>query len=264
MLRASLLAALLLGLVATGCRDSSAQEQGESSAEKTLPPLRFSDGTSDLMLTWIGPRGDTHVTNRTADVPEKARGLVRVVIGGSADGTTDPIYVADLDAKGPDGGYTANAMSRHDWEAEIEKRREHSDGIAVGDDPSEDRRPHLPSRPQGGDDAAPTPEPTPSPSAAPSDSAIPDSKNLVIVYGASWCGPCHQALAYLKRRHANVVFKDIEADPNAAREMRAKLEKAGARTGAIPVIDVAGKIIVGYSESAVEHALRSMQGGTAL
>ena len=60
------------------------------------------------------------------------------------------------------------------------------------------------------------------------------------------------------------MFKDIEEDPAAQREMQAKLKKSGARRGAIPVIDVGGKIIVGYSEAALDGALRDLAGGTAL
>ncbi|HTJ84321.1 MAG TPA: glutaredoxin family protein [Polyangiaceae bacterium] len=265
MLRASLVAIALLGVALPACREGSAREQEASAAAKTLPPLRFSDGTSDLMLTWIGPRGDTHVTNRTADVPERAKDLVRVVIGGSTDGTTDPIYVADLGAKGADGGYVANAMSRADWEAEIEKRRERAGAIADDGDAPNDDAPRQPRERAHGDPApAPGPAPSGAPDPSPTGSAAPDSKALVIIYGASWCGPCHQALAYLKKRHVPAVFKDIEADPAAAREMRAKLDKSGGRTGAIPVIDVGGKIIVGYSEGALDSALRSLAGGTAL
>ena len=77
----------------------------------------------------------------------------------------------------------------------------------------------------------------------------------MIIYGASWCGPCHQAAAYLKRRGIHFVEKDIEEDGNAAREMRSKLSNAGMRGGSIPVIDVRGKLLVGFDERAVDRAL---------
>ena len=46
------------------------------------------------------------------------------------------------------------------------------------------------------------------------------------------------------------VLKDIEADRLADEEMQEKLETAGRRGGSIPVIDVQGQILVGFSEGA--------------
>jgi len=77
----------------------------------------------------------------------------------------------------------------------------------------------------------------------------------VIIYGASWCGPCHQAADYLRKKGVPYVLKDIEEDANAGREMRAKLNNAGMRAGSIPVIDVRGKLLVGFSAQAVDEAL---------
>jgi len=78
----------------------------------------------------------------------------------------------------------------------------------------------------------------------------------VIVYGASWCGACHEAVAYLKRRRVPVVEKDIEQDPGAESEMQAKLARAGVHGGSIPVIDVKGKILIGFEPHALEAAVR--------
>ena len=49
-------------------------------------------------------------------------------------------------------------------------------------------------------------------------------------------------MAYLKQRKVPAIEKDIEQDPTAAAEMQAKLARAGAHGGSIPVIDVKGKI----------------------
>jgi glutaredoxin len=77
----------------------------------------------------------------------------------------------------------------------------------------------------------------------------------VIIYGASWCGACHEAVAYLKRKGIAFVEKDIEEDANAAREMQAKLARAGKRSGSIPVLDVRGKVMVGFNAREVDSAL---------
>jgi glutaredoxin len=97
------------------------------------------------------------------------------------------------------------------------------------------------------------PEP---PSAADPGGKVQAANFTVIIYGASWCGACHQAVAYLKRRKVPFVEKDIEQDPAAEREMRTKLARAGVQSGgSIPVIDVKGKILVGFEPHALEAAV---------
>jgi len=59
----------------------------------------------------------------------------------------------------------------------------------------------------------------------------------------------------LRRKGVPYVEKDIEKDPQAAREMQAKLKNAGMRTGSIPVIDVRGKVMVGFNAASVDEAL---------
>jgi glutaredoxin len=86
----------------------------------------------------------------------------------------------------------------------------------------------------------------------------------VIIYGASWCGPCHQAADYLKSRGVAYVMKDVEETPGAAAEMRDKLTRSGHRGGSIPVIDVRGQILIGFSASSIEQALAKSAGGTML
>ena len=77
----------------------------------------------------------------------------------------------------------------------------------------------------------------------------------MIIYGASWCGPCHQAAAYLKKKGVAFVEHDIEQDSSSRHEMQAKLAKAGMRGGSIPVLDVRGHILVGFDARAVDQAL---------
>jgi len=76
-----------------------------------------------------------------------------------------------------------------------------------------------------------------------------------IVYGADWCKPCHLAEDYLKSKGARVIKKDIEEDPAAASEMRQKLKAAGMSGSSIPIVDVGGTILRGFSERAIDAAL---------
>ena len=57
---------------------------------------------------------------------------------------------------------------------------------------------------------------------------------------------------------------DIEETPGAAAEMRDKLSRAGHHGGSIPVIDVRGQILVGFSASSIDRALAKASASTVL
>jgi glutaredoxin len=104
------------------------------------------------------------------------------------------------------------------------------------------------------------PSPSAPPSGAPSAEADPGSgkpaaRPVVIIYGAEWCGACHDAARYLRGKGIAYVEKDVEKDPSAAREMQQKLARNGLRAGSIPVIDVRGKVMVGFNAQEIDGAL---------
>ncbi len=249
---------------AGGCEkraDSTGQKK-----ETDLPALRISDETQNLMLTWIDGHGGTHVEISPNRVPDEGRRLVRVIVTGHDEGTSDPIYVTDLTKRGTDGTYNTHPMTRHEWEDEIERRRGAVAALPEGEDQKPGRDPGQrmppghppPGGPPGNDPGGPN---GPGPDPAPADGL----KNVqVIIYGASWCGPCHMAQDHLKKKHVPFTFKDVDQDPGAQSEMSAKLSKTGGRAGSIPVIDVGGRIMVGYDERALDQALERAAGGTAL
>jgi glutaredoxin len=226
---------------ASGCSRTRRDDGTAPSTEKALPPLTVKDDTGDLLLTWIDDKGDTHVELRPADVPAAGRAMVRVVVSDKDEGTRDLFYVADLTSKQDDGSYATHTIRRGEWERELEKRRDA----------------YL---------AKVAPKPPPNATAAPGAGAPQAGQTTgaatVIIYGASWCGPCHQAADYLKSKGVPYVLKDIEETPAAAAEMQQKLAAIGRRGGSIPVIDVRGQILVGFSPSSVDQALRKAAGTT--
>ncbi len=234
--------ALALGLsmatAAPGCREHP-DDGTTPTAAADLPALAIHDDSPNLMLTWIDERGGTHVEMHPADVPSSSRDLVRVVVSDKEDGTRDLFYVVDLSKKDAAGGYTARTMRRRDWEALLEKRRlEHVAKTA-------------PPPPASGSGAA---------AGAPPRQAPPAGGVAVIIYGASWCHPCHEAAAYLKSKGVPFVMKDIEESEAARVEMQDKLANIGRRGGSIPVIDVRGEILVGFSAAALDRALAKAAG----
>ena len=237
--------ALIAALLAPACAKKPDDGTAPKLASSELPPLDLRDDTSNLMLTWIDPKGETHVELHPADVPESARPLVRAMASDRTDGTRELFYVADLTQKGPNGAYAVRTMPRREWEAAIEKRR--ADYLAK---------------------TAPPPAAVPTPG-SPSSAQQPPGRGsaqgvTVIIYGASWCKPCHQAADYVRSKGGTAILKDIEEDPTAAAEMREKLSKSHQHGGSIPVIDVRGQILVGFSPSALDQALSQATGGATL
>ncbi len=241
--RRALLGGMVLSLAAlagVGC--GKKQDDGTAPTGDSLPPLSFRDDTPNLLLTWIDDKGETHTELHPPDVPAAGRRLVRVVVSDREDGTRDLFYVADLDVKLPGGEFPTRTMRRSEWEGTIEERRRaFSAKHAPPPPPAGSAAPGQPSRPQN-----------------------PAVGVTVIIYGAEWCQPCHQAAAYLKKLGVAHVVKDVEEDEAAAREMSEKLERIGRRGGSIPIIDVAGQILVGYSRSEIDRALKRASAGTML
>jgi glutaredoxin len=96
---------------------------------------------------------------------------------------------------------------------------------------------------------------TPTPPATSAAAPHAPAAVVVVIYGASWCGPCHMTADWLKARGVAYVMKDIEQTPGARAEMEATLTRAGRRSNGIPVIDVKGQILVGFDATALAEAL---------
>ncbi len=74
---------------------------------------------------------------------------------------------------------------------------------------------------------------------------------MVTVYSAPWCAFCHAAKQYLDNLKIEYVDKDVDADLANAKEA---VEKSGQM--GIPVIDVNGKIIIGFNRPSLDALLR--------
>lgn len=220
-------------LAATGCK-----RKAEVAAEAVPDAPSVNDKSEGLLLTWIDDKGEFHTEQRVTDVPGSGRDIVSVrVLDPAKEGAgTDRLFLADLRTAQPDGTYPVRVATRAEFDDVAVARRAKS-GIAV----------LAPKAAGAGNDGGGGTDPQ-----NPGDVA---NRPAVIIYGASWCGPCHQAAAYLKQKGIAFVEHDIEQDRSADHEMRAKLAKAGVRGGSIPVLDVRGRILVGFDARAVDSAL---------
>jgi glutaredoxin len=202
-----------------------------------LPVVR--DDTKGLSYTFVDQKGDYHVVDTPAEVPQDARAFVRVM-DPSHDPPEGSVFVTDLTQKSGDGAYTVRVVTREELDAlAVQRRKAIGPTIAMNGQTAA----------AGGDAGAA--------GAAGSAGSVAMAPQ-VIIYGAEWCGACHQAAAYLTKKGVRFVEKDIEKDAGAEREMNAKLAKAGLAGGGIPVIDVGGKVMVGFLPAKVDAALARM------
>ncbi|HVW27232.1 MAG TPA: glutaredoxin family protein [Polyangiaceae bacterium] len=235
-----------LAPVACHTKSNGHGDPGKASASAEpppLPPLSLKDDTAGALLTWIDDKGDFHVVEHVAEVPEASRETVRVVLADRKDGTGDSVYVADLRTKNADGSYPVKTMSRPAWdELGASKRKARLEALAPSATPPA-------AAPAGSAEGAPA--------------VAQNGEVRAIIYGASWCGPCHQAEALLKSLGVKVTRFDIEENDAAEREMQEKLARAHRRGGSIPVIDVMGQLFVGFSEGALRAAVAKARAGAS-
>lgn len=236
--------ALALGLPPAVACKSARRDGGAPSVASTapaLPSLTVRDDSTGLTFSWITLDGGFQLASNIADVPYEARDAVRVWSEVSGDGIAGPwVYVADLRNKLADGTYKVEVQPRTQFEALAEERRTKSKKAgavgAVADDGKPDRPP------------------------APSGSDVKDGKVKVIIYGADWCKPCHLAENYLRSKGVPFEHRDID-DPEVNEEMRIKLDSKGIKTHSIPILDVAGRLLVGFSEAELDKALAAAGAG---
>jgi glutaredoxin len=212
-----------------GCRKSSATTASSDAGVGSLPALSLRDETTGLTFSYLTVGGDFKLAKAVAEVPYESRDAVRVWVDATADGVAGPTYLADLRNKRADGTYKVEVVPLKVFDDLAADRRGKSASAAVS-------AMHA----GGADGAAPA--------------AIDPKSSGVVIYGASWCKPCHQAEAYFKSKGIAFVHKDID-DPSANEEMRDVLANAGIRTNNIPVIDVRGEVLVGFDSGAIDRAL---------
>jgi glutaredoxin len=213
--------ALIVALAAmvVGCKRKDAPVGAVLSATPGAAPAQVArvpevrEGPGDQLYTWVDDEGGFQVTGAPADVPPSARDVVRVSSPAVEDPDPNTVFVVDLRNARPDGTYAVTTMGRAAFDRMALERRK-----------------------------ARAPEPA---AAAPAGDGA-------VIYGASWCGPCHQAQAWFKAAGVPFVEHDIEEEPEAREQMQLALEKAGRRGGSIPVIVWHGKVFVGFDAGALE------------
>ena len=76
------------------------------------------------------------------------------------------------------------------------------------------------------------------------------SAKKIVIYSATWCPHCKGAKDFFKSNKISFVNKDVE-DKKNAEEMVRKSKQMG-----IPVIEICGKIIIGFDEDEIRKELK--------
>jgi len=72
----------------------------------------------------------------------------------------------------------------------------------------------------------------------------------ITIYSTPTCGYCHMAKEYLTSKNIPFTDIDVSADRAKAQEMITKTGQMG-----VPVIDVGGKIIIGFDKRKLDEYL---------
>jgi len=78
------------------------------------------------------------------------------------------------------------------------------------------------------------------------------SDKKILIYTLPTCHFCQLAKEYFKEKGVRYEEKDVSRDEAAQQEM---IDKSGAF--ATPVIDIGGKIIIGFRKEEIEEALEA-------
>jgi glutaredoxin len=234
--RRSLLAAataLLCCACGNKLPEEIAGEFAQPSGELIKPPFAVRGELQGLLLVWFDEQG-LHTARKRSEIPGDRRQFVRVdslEVPPEKRVDQDYLYVGDLRKAAGDGSYPVRKC-RRDWFDSLVDRA---------------------AAPPASETAAGTPDGQKPP--AGSETATVSEKADVVLYSASWCGACRAARDYLKSHHIAFVEKDIEKDRDSYAEMQRKARAAGVRPGALPMIDVKGKLLSGFDPAAVQRLL---------
>jgi len=223
------LAVAALGAPLAGCRRSSASvnaapasENAAQAAAAPAIPFVLTADSADVTLFWFDNVGNAHAVTRPSEVPEASRGRVRVDPIRPELRAPGWVYVADLRQLNADGRYGVRAVSSEAFAAELD--------------------PSLAARTQQASATGNNGQPA---------NATPE----IVLYGASWCGACNQAKAWMRSQGIPFVEHDIEREPSAAQELSSRAREQGVPTGSIPIISIRGRLMVGFDPARINQAL---------
>jgi glutaredoxin len=221
------LALIFLPFLLVGCPKKGTQEIPDGGVEK-FEKLAITDEADHFLFTYLLADGSFETVEKMADVPEGARDQVIVIdtkLSPNKRQSSKIIYVADLTQKREDGTYSCRPVSRFKFERDL--LREPGSASSV-----------LPPECK---DLAGSP------------------KDRVILYSAAWCGVCKATAEFLKKESIPYEEKDMEKTAGAQQELACKALKSGKRINGVPVLDIAGTLLLGFDRDDILKLSKNLE-----
>jgi glutaredoxin len=239
MAMALALALAMATAVGTGCKRAAPDVAPAPQVPAELEVLK--DGR--YLFTYVEPSGTFATTDKPEIIPAGSQQVVRVVDPTKTktrEGVT--VYVVDVRQLQSAGKAAARPLSREAFET-----------AALAQLP-----PGASSPLGGGGPAAPGAGVAQAHPPAVADAGVvtsPPGAPVVTIYGTSWCGACRTARQYFADRKIPFADRDVERDPAAARELAGKAAKSGIPTDRVPILEVRGRLLLGFDRARVEALL---------
>jgi len=213
----------VLVLTLSACRDREVErpDPGPPVEEIDLDGLEVSPDDDDVVFQYVDPAtGKPVAVTKIDEIPEGQRKNVMVLYSGERRDrlTSRALALADLTAPGDDGRYPVRLVNR--W----------------GLGPS-----GLKTREGKG-------------------AQVASSTGVVVLYAAPGCGHCARARNWFTGNGIPFTEKDVHADPSAAAEIAALGRSQGipdSYLSSVPLINVNGKLLVGFDPRQVESAMQN-------
>jgi glutaredoxin len=219
----------ILALLALGsCKRESIQPPTDPSTARAIRR------DAALLFTYIGRDGVFATTDKAEIVPEATRRVVRVMgrTNGEAPFRNDVnVDVIDLRELLAAGETWTRMMAREMFETSALAQLPFGDSCPLAG-------PHGPALAE-----------------EPIEVPLPDEPPIVILYGTNGCKACMDARRYLRSNRIPFTLKDAEGDPEASREMRDKAAHFGLQSDRVPILDIRGRLVVGFTLSLMDGLL---------
>jgi glutaredoxin len=206
-------------LVACNDRTVERPDPGPPVDEIDLEGLEVSPDDDDVVFQYVDPASGKPVAVTDIEkIPEAQRETVMVLYSGERRDrlTARALALADLTAPGEDGRYPVRLVNRWDFE------------------PSGLKAP------------------------AGAGAQVLSTGDGVVLYTAPGCGHCDRARKWFTEKGIPFTEKDVHADPAAVGEISALGRAQGvpeSYLSSVPLINVKGKLLVGFDPRQVEAAL---------
>lgn len=247
-----------LGFTSVGTLAAGASLAGCRKPAPDLPPAEPGPGPGQLevlkdgrfLFTYVEPSGSFATTDKPEIIPEIARAVVRVIDPGqvkSRDAQT--VYVVDVNELLKSGKAAARPLAREAFETGALAQLPPGDSSRLADRAASPGRGPTPAPAGGAGMAA---------GGLRADGgalASPPGHPVVTIYGTSWCGACRSARQYFTDRKIPFADKDVEVDVEAAKELSRKAARFGIPTDRVPIIEVRGRLLLGFDRARVEALL---------